>query len=205
MQPNPVTLMKHLISIFSATFLLLTFCKAQDKTDSTVFYNKEFKWRITIPVGFDTISSAEMAILQNRGKVALEKTAGRKVKDNTKKLCVFRSGQSNSFECSTQPYEVKKQGSYIKTCDEVNKLLYKTFELQMPGVKIDSSCSTIVVNGLTFQSFNLAATLPNQITLHVYTYSRLFEKREFAVSIIAIDREKEKQLLNAWLNSKFEK
>jgi hypothetical protein len=36
-------------------------------------------------------------------------------------------------------------------------------------------------------------------------FSRLFGKKEFTVNIITVDKQKEKELLDSWLNSKFGK
>jgi hypothetical protein len=56
-----------------------------------------------------------------------------------------------------------------------------------------------------YETFNVTITFSNRMQLKAKLYCRLFDKKEIIVNIMAVDPDKEKQLLNAWLNSKFEK
>jgi len=84
-------------------------------------------------------------------------------------------------------------------------MLYGTFEAQMKNAKLDSTSSTQVIDRLLFQTFKIDITLPNKMVLRMLMYSRLFGKKEFTVNIMTLDRNKEKELLDCWLNSKFER
>lgn len=183
----------------------LTSCQAQTKTESKTIYNKDFKWTITIPAGFDTVSAAQWATMQNRGAEAIEKTYDAEVENNARTIFVFRKDQFNYFESNYQPFDTATDGDYLETFRAVNNVLYGTFEAQMKGATLDSSSSTQTISGLLFQTFKVVVTFPNKMKMHWLMYSRLFGKKEFTVNIMTVDRQKEKELLDAWLNSTFEK
>jgi hypothetical protein len=177
----------------------------QSKNERKTVYNKDFKWTINIPSGFDSVSADVWAKMQNPGQDMVEKTYDAKLENNVKTIFVFRSDETNYFESNYQPFDTSKDGNYLENFREVNNILYGTFEAQIKNAKLDSSSSTQVVSGLKFQTFKVAITLPNKMVLNVLMYSRLFGNREFTVNIMALDRQKEKELLECWFNSKFDK
>ena len=197
--------MKTLFFLLTVISICITSCIGQSNTQQNKIYNKDFKWSITIPAGFDTVNAEKWNLMQNRGADAVEKTYGEKPVNRAKTIFVFLNDKVNYFESNYQLYDITKDGDYLETCKDVNNILYGTLESQMKGAKIDSSSSKTVISGLVFQTFTLGITLPNKMVLNMYSYSRLFGKKEFTVNITSVDRQKEKELLDAWLNSRFEK
>ena len=197
--------MKKATYILLIVNFLFVSCIGQTNTERKTIYNKDFKWTITIPAGFDTVSAKVWTKMQNRGVEAIEKTYDIEVENQAKTIFVFRNDQVNYFESNYQPFDTTKDGNYIESFREVNKMLYGTFEAQMKNAKLDSTSSTQVIDGLLFQTFKIDITLPNKMVLRMLMYSRLFGKKEFTVNIMTLDRNKEKELLDCWLNSKFER
>tara|TARA_B110000259_G_C13937080_1_gene371257 strand:+ start:685 stop:909 length:225 start_codon:yes stop_codon:yes gene_type:complete len=74
----------------------------------------------------------------------------------------------------------------------------------MPKAKLDSISSTQNISGLEFQRFDVKVDFPNGMKMESISFSRLFDKKEFTVYIIAVDEKIGKQMLDAFLNSKFE-
>jgi hypothetical protein len=197
--------MKTLFFLLAIVSTFIASCIGQTNTPQNKIYNKDFKWSISIPAGFDTVNAEKWNSMQNRGAEAVEKTYGEKPVNKSKTIFVFLNDKFNYFESNYQPFDTTRDGDYLEACGDVNKMIYGTLESQMKGAKIDSSSSTTLINGLVFQSFKLGITFPNNMVLNMYSYSRLFGKKEFTVNITAVDRKKEKELLDAWLNSRFEK
>ena len=98
-----------------------------------------------------------------------------------------------------------ENGNYDESCRDINKILYGTFESQMPNTKLDSIASKEIINGLTFNKFKTTIYFPNKMVMEFLMYSRLFGKREFTVNIMTVDKAKQKVLLDAWTKSKFKK
>ena len=186
-------------------FYFLTNCKGQTASEKKTVYNKEFKWTISIPAGFDTVSADRWAKMQNRGAELIEKTYDAPVENNAKTIFVFRKDQFNYFESNYQPFDIAQDGDYLEKFREVNNILYTTFQVQMKGAALDSSSSIQTIDGLTFQAFKVVITMPNKMVLNWQLFSRLFGKKEFTVNLMTVDKRREKELLDSLLNSKFDK
>ncbi len=183
--------------------LTLQSCNGQTQSKKKEVYNKDFNWTITIPQNFDTVSANEWARLQNKGLDALEKTYEGKVENNASTILVFKNDQFNYFESNYQPFDSAANGNYLESFRKVNDIFYGTIKAQMPDAKIDSASSTAVISGLTFQTYKAIIYFPNKMVMEFWMYSRLFDKREFTVNIMTVDKQKQKALLDAWKNSKF--
>ena len=197
--------MKTLFLLLTIIATAITGCFAQSNAEQKKIYNKDFKWTISIPAGFDTVNAEKWTKLQNRGAEAVEKTYGEKPVNQSKPIFVFLNDKFNYFESNYQPFDSTKDGNYLGSCRDVNNMIYHTLEEQMKGATLDSSFSTTLISGLTFQTFKLVITFPNNMVLKLYSYSRLFGKKDFTVNITAVDKNKEKEVLDSWLNSRFGK
>ena len=157
--------------------ITLQSCTGQTTKEKKEIYNKTFNWTIAIPENFDTVSIAEWSKMQNRGAKAIENTYDTKVENNAKTIFVFRSDQFNYFESNYQPFDTLQDGDYLETSNQVNQMLYGTFEAQMPNAKFDSASSTEAISGLTFQKFTVSITFPNNMVMEYLMYHRLFGKK----------------------------
>lgn len=141
--------------------------------------------------------------MQNKGADAIEKTYDAKVDNQAKTIFVFKNDQFNYFESNYQPFDTATDGSYLESCKNVNEILYQTFIAQMPGVKVDSVTSVERIDNLEFQTLKMKVTYPNNMVLNVFMFTRLFDKREFSVNIMYVDKTKGDLMINAWRKSKF--
>jgi len=184
--------------------ILIQGCAGQT-TPKKEIYNKDFKWTITIPENFENVSTEQWNKMQNKGADAIEKTYDEKVENRAKTIFVFKSDQMNYFESNYQPFDTATDGNYLKSCKNVGDILYQTFVAQMPGTKVDTTYTTEKIDHLVFQIFNIAVTYPNKMVLNVLMFSRLFDKREFTVNIMYVDKLKGVKMLDSWRKSKFSK
>jgi len=185
--------------------ILFTFasCKSQITSAPKEIYNKDFDWTITIPESFETVSPEEWQKMQNRGAEAIEKTFDEKVDNQAKTIFVFKNDRSNYFESNYQSFDVTEDGDYLESNRAVQDVLYETFKAQMQNPRIDSLSATETIDGLKFHVYKMSIYLPNDMVMELLMYSHLFGKRDFTVSILTLDKEKQKVLLNAWRESKF--
>jgi hypothetical protein len=185
-------------------FLAFMFSACKNKVPQRNLYNKEFNWHITIPENFELVKTDKMDQMQNRGENAIEETIGTEIENQATNIFFFKSGETNYFEANRQPYDPEIDGDYLEMCKVVNEVIYQTFREQMPDIRIDSTSYVQTIDGLDFQVFNTIITYPNNMTLHGYMFSRLFEgNSEFAVNIMYTDEKKGEQMLQAWENSTF--
>ena len=195
--------MRITLLILVCSTILFQGCKNKTKSPAKLFYDKQFNWTIEIPEGFESVSSEEWTKMQNKGAEAIEKTYEGKIENNSKVIFVFKSGQYDYFESNYQVFD-STLGTYMETVRGVNDLLFGTFEAQMPGASLDSNSFEETIDGKLFQGFKVSISLPNNFNMEALTYNRLFGNKEFSVNIITMNKEKQKSLLNAFKNSKFD-
>lgn len=170
------------------------------------FYSKEFRWKILIPAGFESESAEQYEALHKNGAAELEKSLNGKIKDQSKQICSFKNEKFNYFEANEQPFDAKTEAEYLTICKNVDDLLYNNFKKQTgDDAKIDTTLSIEKIDGLAFQCFKLQMISNDEIIMNMFTYSRLFNKKEFTVAIVFINKEKGDLILDAWRNSKFER
>jgi hypothetical protein len=109
----------------------------------------------------------------------------------------------NYFESNYQPFDTVVDGNYLESCKNVSHVLYETFKTQMPNIKIDTTRMVEEIDNLEFQTFKMKVEYPNKMVLNLFMFSRLFDKREFSVNIMYVDKSKGQQMLDSWTKSKF--
>jgi hypothetical protein len=195
--------MRRSILAFVMAFIIFQSCNGPVKSSSKEIINNEFKWKIQIPEGFESVTADQWAKLQNRGQEAIEKTYDTKIQNQAKTIFVFRADQLNYFESNSQPFDSAIDGDYLQTYNDVNRMLYGTFEAQMPAAKLDSASSIESIDGKEFRSYRVTINVPDKLLMELLTYSRLFGNKEFTVNIMTADKKKQKILVDAWRSSKF--
>lgn len=185
-------------------YLLLIITFLSCNSDSETLKIEEFNWTVSIPENFEPINKEEWNKTLNKGINAIENTFDEKVENNAVTLFTYKNGQYNNFEANWQPFDVEIDGAYLDTYAEINKMLYQTYENQIPDAKLDSVSSIQNVSGLEFHRFDVNIEYPNGIKMKTIGFSRLFDKKEFTMNITAVDKTIEQQMLDAFLSSKFE-
>jgi hypothetical protein len=200
--PFTVTAIGRLaVILFSFQSLI---CAAQSPAGGQTVYDKDFKWTISIPKGFERLSDSAEAKMQQKGVAAIEGAYNGKVVNKARVICAFKSDQLHYFEANSQPNEDAKNGGYDQSFKQVSDVLYHTFEVNMPKVRLDSSYSREIVAGKEFHVFQVAIHITPEVTMHMLMYSRMFGEREFSVNMLYVKEEIGKQLLAAWRKSHFD-
>lgn len=193
--------LKYILILLVAT---TNICNSQTSKSNTI-YNKDFKWSIIIPEGFEKVSAEDWQETENKGAEALGQTLGQEIVNRAKTIFVYKREEINTFESNYQPYDEAKDGNYLESCKKVNDVIFETFKSQIPNTKIEKSSSTEKIDGLVFQTFKIKILLPNEMELVSIMYSRLFGKKEFTVNITYADKAIGEKMLESWRNSKFKR
>jgi hypothetical protein len=196
--------MKNSHFVIFGLALMVYGCNGQASSRKPI-YNEDFKWSIIIPENFENVSAEQLARLEKKGADAIGKTYDAKIDNQTKTIFAFRSDKLNYFESNYQDFDPAIDGDYVESCKNVNIVLYETFKAQMPGIEIDTISTNKTIDDLDFRSFHMRVVYPNKMVLHFMMFSRLFDKKEFTVNIMYVDKEKGDQMLEAWSSSTFGK
>jgi len=195
--------MKRKIYVLLA--LLLSFaglCSGQ--ASPTELYLKEYNWHITIPRGYERISSEEMAKIQKKGAARVEETFDEKMGEiPARAMFGFRDGKTNFLEAVQQPYDVAVSGDHATSFRTVGDIMTKTMASQAPDSKVDTTYSVETIDGLEFQLFSVTLKAENKPTINMLMFCRLFDKRELAFNVVYVEKKKGKEMLSAFRESKF--
>ncbi|MFC4818493.1 MULTISPECIES: hypothetical protein [unclassified Flavobacterium] len=197
--------MKRKLSLIVTFLTLLVIgANAQGAKEREIF-NKDLNWTISIPEGFEAMSEEEKARIEQKGKDALESTTGVTITAQVKSLFVFKNDKAHYFEANYQSFDPSQEGDYIESCKAVNDVMYNTFKSQMPGAKITKKESTEKIDGLDFHTFAVEVELPNNMTMKIIMFNRLFGNKDLSVNMIYIDESKGKQMMDSFRKSKFKR
>jgi hypothetical protein len=193
--------MKYLLCVISI-FILIS-CDTEPNTNGEIVHNPQFNWTITIPDGFEKESQEGLEKLLEKGSEAIENTFDQEIENLAQTIFVFKKDETNYFDSSFQPFNPEIDGEYTTSCREVNLIIYETFMAQMPDIPMDSNSTTLNIDGLEFQQFNVIIDFPNGMQLTTHMFNRLFDKQELAVNIMYSDSKMGEKMLEAWKKSTF--
>ena len=181
----------------------LSIISCNKKIQNREFFIEEFGWEITIPDEFEYMSKKEIQDSRNLGIDAIEDELGEDIIDQVTVLFWIKNGQYNSLEANYQPYDERIDGNYDETNDDINEVSIMTLKSKIPSVQIDTLSSNTVIDNIKFSKFYMKLTYPNGLVLHSHSYSHLFDKRDFTVSISYVNEEIGNQMLKSFRESTF--
>jgi hypothetical protein len=191
------------------------FCKGQgnaskeDTTGHVEFFNNEFRWEISIPKGFDTMSTKLYLALRDLGIKDLEKSAHENFESDTvaTRICAYQSdGIFNYFEANQEVFDPKIDGDFFTHCRQNDDYIYAAYKkVLFSDIKIDTTITDEMIDAYSFRRFQLRIDFSSSREMNMYVYSRLFGKKEFTFVIVCLSKKKLELILNAWENSKFKR
>ena len=174
--------------------------------ENNVYKSNNIGWTIKIPYKWKVISSEQNNQTEKRGIEALENMVEGEIDvSEVKSLIGFQKDQFNIFQSSSQPFELEYEGEWEVSNAQLKKLVYQTYMSQ--GIQVDTSETEIVnVDGQDFHSYKFTLYGPKgDVILNQVVYCQLINGFDFAANINYNNESDKKVMLDAWLNSKFEK
>lgn len=200
------------IILLFAPIFIITSCGQRDpnkqidegKVDGETYTSQEIGWTIQIPKGWSVTSRNKLEANDKKGKEAIEKVIGEFDISGLKHLVSFQKNLFNTFQSTSEPFTPEYEGEWEENNAKIKKLLYDTYTNQ--GIKVDTSSSKAVIDGLNFDVFKSTIYGPNgNVILHQELYSRYINGFDFGVNINYNNDEDRRTMLEAWQNSKFKK
>lgn len=193
--------------IFISIVLLIVACRQdpnkqieEGQVNGDVYESAEIGWSVKIPKGWTVVR-------QNleKGKEAMEKTAGGEIDvSQLKQLITFKKDAFNLFASTSEPFEEEYPGEFIENTKYIQKLIYDTYVNQ--GIKADTSSGAALIDDLNFSmlEFKIYGKDGNLIMTQKL-YSRLINGFQFGININYNNDEDRDILMDAVMNSKFDK
>ncbi|PZE17183.1 hypothetical protein DNU06_07880 [Putridiphycobacter roseus] len=174
-------------------------------TDNT-YHSKEIGWTMEIPNGWEVTHKSTLDERTSNGLDLISESAGIEIDaSELKQLLNFQKNKFNIFQSTSQPFIEEYEGEWASNNVLLKELIYNTY-LQN-GMKTDSSATqTVSVNGLDFVFYEFVIYGPKgDVILNQMMYSRLINGFDFGININYNNEGDKKEMLEAWMNSKFEK
>ena len=178
----------------------------EGNVENKTYSSKEIGWSITIPDNWEVTSREQNEKLQEKGLDAMEGMVDGEIDiSNLKNLIGFQKDQFNLFQSTSEPAEFESKEEWEENNAAIKELIYNTYLQQ--GIKVDSTTTEMVkVDGLDFHSYSFTISSPKgDIILTQIMYSRLINGFDFGVNINYNNESDKKEMLEAWMNSKFTK
>jgi hypothetical protein len=188
---------------FIICITLVSGCRLGHKADNTHTF-KEVGWTVTIPSDFKLVDSASNASLNQKGLKAMEDANDTKVDiGQTRTLITAMKDKLNYFSSTIQPFDPKADGDYSEANKAVKNMMYKTFQVQLPDGKIDSSSTSVTLDGLPFDKFQISVTLNNKTLFNMFLLSKLYKGYDFGISYIYVDQSSKDEIESILKSCKF--
>jgi hypothetical protein len=150
----------------------------------TKLFVKQFDWSITMPPGFKRVKKDTGTVPKKKSaKPVLEREETNASASNITPLFSFENNEVNVFEAFFMPYNTDVQGNYLWAFQMEADNAYRSFQKQFPDATLDSALTRELIDGLTFQSYNLTVKVTDIMTL---------------------EKEKKEELVEALMSSKFD-
>ena len=178
----------------------------EGKITENSYHSEEIGWTMEIPKGWNVTHKSDLDKRTKKGKDAIGETAGIEIDaSGLKQLLNFQKNQFNIFQSTSEPFEVEYEGEWEENNAGLKELIYSTYMER--GMRTDSTkTKTITIGGLDFQSYKFTIYSPEgDVILNQIMYSRLINGLDFGVNINYNNETDKKEMLDAWLNSKFKK
>ena len=178
----------------------------EGKITENSYHSEEIGWTMEIPKGWDITHKSVLDKRTEKGLDAINETTGIEYDaSGLKQLLNFQKNQFNIFQSTSEPFEVEYEGEWEENNAGLKELIYSTYLER--GMRTDSTeTKTIKIDGIEFQSYEFTIYSPKgNIILNQIMYSRLINGLDFGVNINYTNETDKKQMLDAWLNSRFKK
>ncbi len=167
------------------------------------FYDSDLAWKMKIPATFVDVNEHKWKKVQQRGRHAIEDTYNTSLPNKVNTLFIFKGGDGNFFEATSELYNYEKNGDYAACIQRTYGMVYHSLLTQRPDVHADTTKRTEQIAGLDFYCIEIKVTYPNRTTTHSVIYSRLFDTQNLTVSIMYADEAKGKLMREAFRGSRF--
>jgi hypothetical protein len=196
--------MRNVLSISGTAIVILVLGLGCGRATAIKHTIKEVGWTFTIPADFKTIDSASNAAMNDRGKKAIEESNNVKTDISSTRTLITAMKANNYFSSTITPFDPKTDGDYNAVNKQVKDMLYKTFFEKMPDAKIDSSSTSVVLDGLKFDKYHIGITINGNTLFNSFLLSRYYRGYDFGISYLYTDDAARREIESILGSSKFQ-
>jgi tetratricopeptide (TPR) repeat protein len=192
--------------------LLLVACKNSNEpspnalTESYLYESEDIGWAISIPAGYELVSSEELDERNEKGQEQIENTIGQDIEfTQSIDLLNFKFDDRNYFGSRLEPFFEEYPGEWAESNYFVQELIFATYENE----GLDFISSDLIYESIGGQEFSTFYTLfydeEGEIIMEQYGYLTLINENNFSVFITVTDEAIKDDMFNIWYGSTFNK
>jgi len=177
----------------------------EGKITKNTYHSDEIGWTMNIPKGWDVTHRSILNKRSKKGLDIIKESTGLEYDDSQlKQLLNFQKNIANTFQSTSEPFYIEYDGEWEDNNAAIKELIYNLYTEK--GIKTDTTITKIAnIDGLDFHYFTITLYKPNgNVLLKQRMYSRLINGFDFGVNINYNNEEYKNEMLEAWLNSKFD-
>jgi len=167
--------------------LLLSMIKAEAQKDADQYVLGQIGWTFSLPPNFTILSATDIALVNARGKKAIEKVIGQSVDvSGTKTLVSAKKDNLNYFNCTVAAFDPAKDGNWNAANADIKRIVFDAFKKEMPGNTIDSATTQTTIDGVPFQKFTVNIVVRTS-RLTSILYSKLYRGYNLGITTTFAD------------------
>jgi len=190
-----------ILSAISLSFFLTTSYSQQESHD---YFFREIGWTITLPYDFTLLDLNNYA-MNIQGQTPDVEDASEMSADmmETQTMCIAIKDRFNHFNITITPFDTEVDGSWEKTNQSAKDQAYRTMTKIMGNEKLDTSTSIEYIDGLSFQKFQISATINGEEKVDMFLLSKWYKGYDFSMVALSINDETKKQIELMLRSSRF--
>ena len=165
------------------------------QTTGSKYTFKEVGWTIILPSDFNAIKSVA-------NSVNIESNRANNVRPATKNL-ISAFKDNNYFIADISLLDNTHGNDHNEVSQRAFVESYKS--LKNASMKVDSSTSTILLNGVSFKKYQLAVIENDKILYNMLTLTKFYKGYDFYINYMYFDEKTKVEIESMLRNSKFEK
>jgi hypothetical protein len=173
---------------------------------TTTFKLKEIGWTIKLPSDFTLVDSLTDAENTKEGSKLLEDAGGIKPDaSKAKNFITAAKGQVANFNVTISKSTEPNFHYWDSINNNVIKIFYKAMVSQAPTAKFDTLRTIDTIDGVSFKNFQMHIKVNENITVHNFYITRLYEGYTIAINYYYIDEATGDEIKRMLKESKFER
>jgi len=156
------------------------------------FQFPEVGWKVKVPSEFTIMDSAQATPIGTDF-------------GTTKTLISFNKGQYNFFSSTITPFDPARDGDWNEVNSKLKNVILGTLRNQAEAIKVDTSSSDELIDGLEFHKFQIITTYQSKLVMKTLMYRRLHMGFDYGINISYTDENVGQELQLILASSKFDK
>ena len=166
------------------TFMIFSWSNSFGQVKRTYTFN-EIGWTITLPNDFEVEDSITFKKRQKEGIEMLERSTHLDISSKQSTTLISDQKDAENIFTATLARATEPNEHYWDSINNnVIKLFYKTMVDQAPNLKLDSSRTITVIDGVKFKEFDIVLKMDGKLRIHSTMLWKFYKGYTFSITYL---------------------